>query len=167
MTITYEIYHHNNLIGTTSEYLDYKQQITIKGKKYLVVSKYKNSILDFVNSLPDRAYVISIDRYDYKGNKLTTGDIVELEGYFYKIGDLCSEFDKEYVTYLNLDSTESETNYASYCTKLTYEHYEELKSDYLTFLSRLEEVYKLVQIETWEEWESLSLQGKVDLFNNK
>jgi hypothetical protein len=34
--ITYEIYHHNNLIGTTTEYLDYKQQITVDGKEYQV-----------------------------------------------------------------------------------------------------------------------------------
>jgi hypothetical protein len=155
--ITYKIYHHDILIGTIDRYLNYKEKITINDKEYRVSNRIAYSIVQ----------VITVDRFDCKGNQLFIGDIVELEGYFYKIGDLCSEFDKEYVTYLNLDGTESETNYASYCTKLTYEHYEELKSDYLTFLSRLEEVYKLVQIETWEEWESLSLQGKVNLFNNK
>ena len=155
--ITYKIYHHDILIGTIDRYLNYKEKITINDKEYRVSNRIAYSIVQ----------VITVDRFDCKGNQLFVGDIVESEDYFYRIGSLCSEFDKEYVTYLNLDGTESETNYASYCTKLTYEHYEELKSDYLTFLSRLEEVYKLVQIETWEEWESLSLQGKVDLFNNK
>ena len=157
--ITYNIYHHDTLIGTTNRYLEYREKITIKGKEYIVKEFIKKSTQHPI------VQVITVDRFDCKGNQLFIGDIVESEDYFYRIGSLCSEFDKEYVTYLNLDGTESETNYASYCTKLTYEHYEELKSDYLTFLSRLEEVYKLVQIETWKEWESL--QGKVDLFNNK
>jgi hypothetical protein len=117
--ITYEVYHHDNLIGTTTEYLNYKQQVTIEDKKYLVVNIYKN---DPINPLLYTALVISVDRYDCKGNKLTTGDIVELDGYFYRIGRLCTNDDKEYVEYLNLDGSLNETNYASYCTKLTYEH---------------------------------------------
>ena len=141
----------------------YKDSNVKQSESIFDATQKLDSLARQLNRLANSFY--DVGRFDYEGNQLFVGDIVESEDYFYRIGSLCSEFDKEYVTYLNLDGTESETNYASYCTKLTYEHYEELKSDYLTFLSRLEEVYKLVQIETWEEWESL--QGKVDLFNNK
>lgn len=137
--ITYKIFNSNAiLIGTIDRYLDYKEKITINGKEYMVSEFIEDSIIQ----------VITVDRFDYEGNQLFVGDIVELEGYFYKIGDLCSEFDKEYVTYLNLDGTKSETNYACYCSKLTYEHYKKLKSNYLTFLNELEEAYKLIQVET-------------------
>lgn len=141
MTITYELYHHNNLIGTTSEYLDYKQQITIKAKEYLVVSRYKNTKFDPVNPLPDIAEVIPIDRYDSKGNKLSTGDIVELEGYFYRIGSIYLNDDKEYVEYLNLEGSIGDANYASYCTKLSYEHYRELKDNLTNALAELESAW--------------------------
>lgn len=137
--ITYKIFNSNAiLIGTIDRYLDYKEKITINGKEYMVSEFIEDSIIQ----------VITVDRFDYEGNQLFVGDIVELEGYFYKIGDLCSKCDKEYVTYLNLDGTKSETNYACYCSKLTYEHYKELKSNYLTFLNELEEAYKLIQVET-------------------
>ena len=141
MTIYNEIYYHNNLIGTTSKYLEYKQQITIEGKEYLVVSRSKAIKFDPVNQVPDRAEVILIDRYDSKGNKLNTSDIVELDGYFYKIGSLYTNNDKEYVEYLNLNGSLSDANYACYCTKLTYEHYESIKTKLTDTLAELENAW--------------------------
>lgn len=149
--ITYEIYYHNNLIGTTTEYLNYKQKVTIEGKTYLVISIYKN-----VNPLPDQAFVISVDRYDSKNNKLNTGDIVELDGYFYKIGKLCDTLNKEYVEYLNLDGSPNKINYPSYCTKLTYEHYKDIKDKLTNTLDQLEKAWILVNC--------INPTNKVDLY---
>ena len=90
----------------------YKDSNVKQSKSIFDATQKLDSLARQLKRLANSFY--DVGRFDYEGNQLFVGDIVESEDYFYRIGSLCSEFDKEYVTYLNLDGTESETKPFNY-----------------------------------------------------